>query len=541
MQTLETTVNRAARVSRTRRVAVPPSDLQAEPVEEGDSLPRLSCVVNAPNRAFCRESGLPQLYSALVCTRHVRAKAVCASCARSQCASLVAAHVVVSLATAHVLQNAASQVLVPIATLPGRTQIFNECHLPGPDVAGGGVRSTFLGLKFLSMKLHMASQMKKQLAKLLIGTLAITSIALLQGCGNVPGFSFASPMEDNQTLPPDFQYLSVDGAPEGVITSISPALIRALSQSQSQVPSAEVFSLVGKPQIYTIGPGDVVGILVYDHPELLPNAGAVISQQVDPTGVSVAPGFIVSATGEISFPYIGKVRLQGLTEIESADLITRRIADYIRDPQVTVRIQAFRSRRAYVEGEVRTPGLQIFTDVPMTLAEAISRSGGITANGDRSAVSLTRDNRTYALNLAALQDQGLSASRIPLLNGDVVNVRNRDESKVYVMGEIARPSALLMRNGRLSLNEALGEAGGPNLLTSNPGQIYVIRNNDAGNPQIYHLNAKNPTALALADRFPLRPRDVVYIDPVPLVMWNRIISLILPSAQIVYFGSEASK
>jgi polysaccharide biosynthesis/export protein len=117
-----------------------------------------------------------------------------------------------------------------------------------------------------------------------------------------------------------------------------------------------------------------------------------------------------------------------------------------------------------------------------------------------------------------------------------VTVRHRDESKVYVMGEIARPSALQMRNGRLSLNEALGEAGGPNLLTANTGQIYVIRNSPQGAPAVFHLNASNPSALALADTFAMRPRDVVYIDPVPLVNWNRIISLILPSAQALSLG-----
>ncbi len=99
------------------------------------------------------------------------------------------------------------------------------------------------------------------------------------------------------------------------------------------------------------------------------------------------------------------------------------------------------------------------------------------------------------------------------------------------MGEILRPSALLMRNGKLSLNEALGEAGGPNLLTANMGQVYVIRNNAQGGPAIFHLNASAPSALALADTFALRPRDVVYIDPVPLVNWNRIISLVWPTAQ----------
>jgi polysaccharide export outer membrane protein len=81
------------------------------------------------------------------------------------------------------------------------------------------------------------------------------------------------------------------------------------------VPS-EVKALFGEAPVYTIGPGDVVGVIVYDHPELLPNAGAVITQQADPTGISVAPGFIVGADGQITFPYIGRVKLQGLTEIE---------------------------------------------------------------------------------------------------------------------------------------------------------------------------------------------------------------------------------
>ncbi len=136
-----------------------------------------------------------------------------------------------------------------------------------------------------------------------------------------------------------------------------------------------------------------------------------------------------------------------------------------------------------------------------------------------------------------MQEMGVNASKILLQSDDLVTVHNREDRKVYVMGEALRPSALLMRNGRLSLNEALGEAGGVNLLSANTGQIYVIRNTARGTPAVFHLDAKSPTALALADTFALRPRDVVYIDPVPLVNWNRIISLILPTAQAVGIGS----
>ncbi|MDH6594038.1 polysaccharide export outer membrane protein [Variovorax sp. TBS-050B] len=368
-----------------------------------------------------------------------------------------------------------------------------------------------------------------------LAALVLPVALALGGCG-APGFG--SPTSGSYTVP------ASDGSGKRVapkITTITPELVRSRAGQNLQALPEDVQRLFGKAPGYTIAPGDVVGIVVYRHPELMPAAGAVISQQADPTGVSVAPGFIVDAEGEISFPYIGRTKLEGMTERTAAEFITQRIAPYVKDPLVSVRIQTFRGRRVYVEGEVRNPGLQIFTDVPMTLAEAIGRAGSVTTSGDRSRVTLTRGGRTMAIDLAQLQRAGYDASRIPLQNGDIVNVGTREDTRVYVMGEIRNPSPLLMRNGRLSLGEALGDAGGPDLTTSSPGQIYVIRNAGDEVPEVYHLDAKNPVALALADRFELRPRDVVYVDHVPLVNWNRVISLILPSAQIVNLGGTVNR
>jgi polysaccharide biosynthesis/export protein len=366
----------------------------------------------------------------------------------------------------------------------------------------------------------------------------LLAVLLAQGCAVVttPGFDYADAKQ--RTTVTLGQYVPADSTkpPEGVVIPITPALVQAEAKAAPHTIPAEVRALFAEPKPYTIGPSDVVGILVYDHPELLPNAGAVIAQSSDPTGISTAPGFIVGADGQVFFPYIGRVKVAGLTESEASELFVSRLSKYIKNPQVTVRITSFRSRRAYLEGEVRNPGTQIFTDVPMTLPEAINRAGGITIAGDRSFVTLTRGDHTTVINLMELQDLGVSPNHILLHNGDVVTVRNREDRKVYVMGEIVKPSALLMRNGRLSLNEALGEAGGPNLLTANTSQIYVIRNTGQSTPAVFHLNAGSPTALALADTFRLRPRDVVYVDPVPLVSWNRIISLVLPSAQALITG-----
>lgn len=366
----------------------------------------------------------------------------------------------------------------------------------------------------------------------------LASVVVLQACAIAPGMGNVEPYDAAGPLPNDFRYLP-DGAPEGEITPISLALVRTLAEAASKDVPPEVKALFGKGARYTIGSGDVVGVIVYDHPELLPNAGAVISQSVDPTGVQVAPGFIVDADGEIAFPYIGRVRVAGLSEGDASDLLIRLLRPHIRDPQVTVRIQSFRSRRAYVEGEVRTPGSQIFTDVPMTLNEAINRAGGITAAGNRSSVTLIRNGQSILIDLVKLREAGYDGNSIPLKSEDTIRVANREDSKVFLMGEVLAPLALPMRsNGRLSLSEALGEAGGPMNATASAGQIYVIRQGATGAPAIFNLNAKNPAALAIASQFRLQSQDVIYIDPVPLVKWNRVVNLILPSASVANTASE---
>jgi polysaccharide export outer membrane protein len=352
---------------------------------------------------------------------------------------------------------------------------------------------------------------------------------LLQGCAPLaPGFSSARDDAAMAVSPSGFASATTDAPPAGALTEITPALIQAQRMATPATISPQVMALVGEPEPYRIGPGDVVGIVVYDHPEIA-FSGTPATTVADPSSVSPAPGFIVSNTGQISFPYAGPLQASGMTVQQLEDALVQRLSRVFKNPQLSVRVTAFRSKRAYIEGEVKIPGLLVFSDIPMTLAEALSRAGGIASTGDRSFVTLTRNGATTTLDLVALTDAGIDPTRIPLKNGDLIMARSSAERKVSVMGEVGIQGTVLMRNGRLSLNEALSEVGGVNLNLANPRQIFVIRNEPTGQA-IFHLDGRTPTALALADTFPLRARDVVYVDPVPLVRWNRVINLILPSA-----------
>jgi polysaccharide biosynthesis/export protein len=371
-----------------------------------------------------------------------------------------------------------------------------------------------------------------------------TLVRLFQGKNStlITGSS-ATPTGPDATSQPD-------APPPGVLRTITPDLIHSIQRETRQANTlAALQPLFGQAGAYTIGVGDVVHINVWGHPELvLPPAGTPTTGGTESISQSgVTNGFNVSPDGLIQFPLIGTLKIAGLTENQARVALGNALKRYIVDPQITLRVQSYRAGRVYLDGEVRVPGLQAINDVPMTLPEALSRAGGLTANADRSQVFVTRSGVTTPVNLLRMAERGINPAQILLKNNDLVRVAHRDDSKVYVMGEVLRPAALPLRNGRLSLNEALGESGGINPTSGDPKQIFVIRSRSSQAfdaaldqlPEIFHLDARSPMGYALAEGFELQARDVVYVDPVPLVRWNRVISLILPSAQALNASRDA--
>lgn len=360
-------------------------------------------------------------------------------------------------------------------------------------------------------------------------------LLVLGGCAYAPGLHMKSAQDLRSTsaTAPDTTVPDTDAASasDQQLIRITPELIRQLQASPQASAAQQVKHLLGSPKPYAIGPGDVLNIIVWGHPDVnLPPATTVNSD---------VGGYTVNNEGFVQFPFVGLIKLSGLTEAQARKTLTTQLAKYLKDPQLTLRIQAYRSSRVYLDGEVRTPGLQAINDIPMTLPEALARAGGLTPQADRSAVAVTRQGVTTVVNLERLTAEGINPNRILLVNGDMVRVLSREDAKVFVMGEVLKPSATPLRYGRLSLNEALGENGGVNPTSGDPKQIYVVRSQNGQNPQIFHLDASSPTAYALAEGFALKARDVVYVDPAPLVRWNRVISLILPSAQVVNSGANS--
>ncbi len=311
-----------------------------------------------------------------------------------------------------------------------------------------------------------------------------------------------------------------------IITPITADLIVQQSAATNRRPDT---AKVGAPQQdygpYRLGPGDILIVTVWDHPELTIPAGEFRNPE--------AAGSVVADDGTFFYPYVGVLKVTGMSVDELRDILTKRLARYIENPQLDVRVISFRSKKAYVVGEVKQPGVRPITDVPLTVADAINLSGGLTPEADMLNVTLTRrDGRVIPIDLLALYEKGDLSQNLLLDNGDVLNVPDNTLNKVFVLGEVRSPSSRLLNKGRLTLTEALSDTGGVDPLTSSAGHIYVIRSRRPM-PEIFHLDANSPDALLLADRFNLIPHDVVYVDAAVITRWNRVITQILPTAQTI--------
>lgn len=141
----------------------------------------------------------------------------------------------------------------------------------------------------------------------------------------------------------------------------------------------------------TIQQDDLLGITVSSKdPELVTPFNMAIQ-----ASSTVAPqqgmGYIVDLNGNIDFPLLGKIHVNGLTRMQLSSLIQDRLMkeDYVKDPIVIVKFQNF---KVSVLGEVNTPGSFTVPSERITLLEVLSMAGDLSIFGNRNKVTVIRES-----------------------------------------------------------------------------------------------------------------------------------------------------
>ena len=211
-------------------------------------------------------------------------------------------------------------------------------------------------------------------------------------------------------------------------------------------------------QDYIVGEGDVLRITVYDHDDLTTTAR-------------------VSGDGMISFPLIGQVKVKGLTLSQITREISTLLADgYIVNPQVNIFIQEFRSKKAFIMGEVNRPGLYVLPGHTTFLA-LLSQAGGLAKDaGDKAIIKRKvnpSDNAeiTITLDLKRLVEKGDTSLDVPIMDSDSIYITKA--GVFYVTGEVKKPDAYKYEEGTTVI-KAITMGGGFTDKAST-GKVRIIR------------------------------------------------------------------
>jgi len=176
---------------------------------------------------------------------------------------------------------------------------------------------------------------------------------------------------------------------------------------------------------YRVAPADVLSINIWEHPEF--NFGVGVIGASGASGVSGASsGYLVNSSGRIYFPLIGYVDVVNKTVDEIRILITARLAKYVPNPQISVRVSEFRGQKVYVLGEVLKTGYLPITDQPLTIADALAQSGWLNqTTADPRYIYVIRGNYTcpqiFWLDVKT-PDRLLLAERFSLQPNDVLYI-----------------------------------------------------------------------------------------------------------------------
>jgi polysaccharide biosynthesis/export protein len=220
-------------------------------------------------------------------------------------------------------------------------------------------------------------------------------------------------------------------------------------------------ALTAKYGDVTIMPGDIIAIATYGAPELSTTATTTVDL---PGALSASPvqGIKVGAQGEIVLPYLGVVKLGGMTPSEASQYLEKALKDagILVDPQVTVELVDSPTRVITVMGEVQKPST-VSAFGQLRLLDVISACGGFTPLASHTITVRRRGQDEPITVLLGTDPRNTDEANIPLMAGDTVIVPK--VGNVFVVGQVKTPAAFpLASNTPITVLRAISMSGGLN-------------------------------------------------------------------------------
>jgi len=348
--------------------------------------------------------------------------------------------------------------------------------------------------------------------------LIILLLIFLNSCAILPGINEGPPKRESKiTLNNPYsindvgiEIIEINNFSENDFNDLNKKNVEELNFSVSKFN--DIYNYQYK---YILGPADIISIDLTDTDDI------DNSYEIDPEGM-------------IDLPFIGKVKIDGLSIDDAQYVLKEILAEYYKNPDLQISIDEYNSSKVYFIGAVRNQITINLDQKPIKLIEA-----AIQANFNPNAADkllgtkgfLRRDNKVYKINLNNAFTSVDDKENFYLKKDDVIFI-DRNSDSIHVFGEVSKPGEYYPNNS-YSLTELISTAG-LNQLTANAKKVYVIREdfNNFLKVKVYQLDIKNPVNLIAGRKFMLQPKDILFIPPTEIVKWNRVISLLLPQTDL---------
>lgn len=331
-----------------------------------------------------------------------------------------------------------------------------------------------------------------------------------------------------------------EAMPEGLMLFDIDMVVTNVLESFRTTPLSGRFG-DGRPSpVQTIGVGDSLSVTIFEA-----SAGGLFSTSNGQIGggtknVSL-PVQEIGAAGSISVPYAGRIAVVGKTTDQVEKDIVDRLRDKAIEPQAMVALQAHRSNNVTIDGDVGRPGRLPISARGDRLIDAIASAGGIKGDPDDLVVRVTRRGASAVVPYRTILED--PAQNIWVWPGDLIFI-NREPQLFTAFGATGRAGNYPVRFDRTTLAEAIGSASGLNDDRAEPAGVFVYRRergeivcslrgerpcarNGAIQPVVYRLNLRSPEGIALAQRIPVRNKDVLYVanaDAAELLKFFRLLN-----------------
>jgi polysaccharide export outer membrane protein len=378
---------------------------------------------------------------------------------------------------------------------------------------------------------------KNRLSYAVFSVTACLSITALSGCTLM---SAAGPSArrvhaaDDQTV--SSAPIKIIDVNDGVARQIL-ASSRSLLFSESLGDAAPIGSVIGR--------GDAIDIAIWEAPPAalfgavgsMGELGQVSNQTARATSL---PEQMVDNDGYITVPFAGRIQAGGRTPQQIARDITARIAGMAHSPQVIVRLSRNATKNVTVVGDVSGS-----TRVPLTakgerLLDILAAAGGVRQPVNKTMIQITRGSHVASLPLATVIED--PRQNIRLAPDDVVTAFFQPYS-FTALGATNANAEVPFEGTGITLAQALGRVGGLQDFRADVKGAFIFRLEDPAAldpalregaqttpdgrvPVIYRINMRDPATFFVAQSFPIRNKDVLYVSNAPLADFQKFLNIV---------------